>query len=334
MVFSSLPVLSSGALAPCLFSVVTCRAQTSVPANLWFCYTARFQSANHAAQLLEVYTGCAFLLYVQTCIGFTASPRAVDERMCMLAGIFSTTSSLEYLSKGVGVVDVAGGGVIHCLAGTVTLVLLYCSKLARKNVGDNMQQEQLSAILVSIGTILLWPAFMMLHVAVTADWKQSEMLWVDETVCSPRRVVPNQTFEACKVLNAASVCMRWLDFKTVAHACQDRRWRNSPDACVPSINNQFGNSFNHKCGWMPALDAAGGNSNTVERCKWMHCYYAVQAQAGLQCSAHNLAWDPCSHRCIRSIMHCGTPVDTHPHRSSGQCLMRLAASAAAEARHA
>lgn len=107
--------------------------------------------------------------------------------LCMCAGIFTPSGPMKYLSKGVGVVDAAGGGIIHCTAGIVTLVLLCFSNLGRarvETVRGTIPQRQLSAVFVSFGTALLWLTLILLHVDVTADWKQTDTLSVDEIVRS------------------------------------------------------------------------------------------------------------------------------------------------------
>ena len=94
---------------------------------------------------------------------------------------------MDLLSKGVGVIDVAGGGFIHCIAGTVTLVLLYFSLLGPTygaKTCENIPQQQISAILELLGTLLMWLAFVGLHVVVTSDWKQADDICADETVWS------------------------------------------------------------------------------------------------------------------------------------------------------
>lgn len=105
----------------------------------------------------------------------------------ILAGIFTPSGRMGILSKGVGVIDVAGGGFIHCMAGTVTLVLLYFSSLGPTygvTTCENVPQQQISAILELLGTLLMWLAFVGLHVVVTSDWKQADVLYAGETVWS------------------------------------------------------------------------------------------------------------------------------------------------------
>lgn len=103
----------------------------------------------------------------------------------VLAGIFSQSGSATFLGNGVGVIDVAGGGIIHCLAGTVTLALTYVASFGRSKAlvaGEGTSQRD-SVVMVSLGTLLIWLGFILLHVLPTVQWKQSHNRLVDEMVC-------------------------------------------------------------------------------------------------------------------------------------------------------
>lgn len=83
--------------------------------------------------------------------------------------------------------DAAGGGVIHCTAGTVILVLNYFSNLGRARFvtsGECAPQRD-SAVMVLFGTLLMWLGCMILHVLPVADWTQGHAEWVSAQVCFP-----------------------------------------------------------------------------------------------------------------------------------------------------
>ena len=49
---------------------------------------------------------------------------------------------------------------------------------------NDVVPQQLSAVVITIGTLLLWLAFLMVHVTLTADWMNPRGGWLDESVCS------------------------------------------------------------------------------------------------------------------------------------------------------
>ena len=58
------------------------------------------------------------------------------------------------------------------------------SRKHRKRVqSEDGISQQLSAVLVSYGTLLMWMAFVMVQVTLTAEWQSLGSLFVDEMVC-------------------------------------------------------------------------------------------------------------------------------------------------------
>lgn len=90
---------------------------------------------------------------------------------------------MKFLSNGVGVVDSAGGGVIHCTAGTVIIVVSIVARFGSRgrmySTGESDVRE--SAAAVTVGTLLFWLGFLMLHASPT-HLLQSSARWINERV--------------------------------------------------------------------------------------------------------------------------------------------------------
>jgi hypothetical protein len=111
---------------------------------------------------------------------------------------------------GFGVIDAAGGGVIHFLVGNVALLLaLFVSRMhisSEVMVVDLQSAGRVPAAMQMQGTMVLWFGFMVLHYIKAMDSVRADGWSVPSLVCAsraPRRMVPEH-LAACLQHPAAS----------------------------------------------------------------------------------------------------------------------------------
>ena len=112
----------------------------------------------------------------------------------MSAGAFTAAGSAwSYASDGVGVVDVAGGGIIHCLGGTVALTA--CILVGPRQdqyvtpTGLVSRRKRNSVALQVRGAFLLWAGFIGLNAVTASQSIVSRTHYVAQVCVSSRALI-------------------------------------------------------------------------------------------------------------------------------------------------